>query len=220
MFRVGFCVSGQGRLFRSAVIHRALLEIDPALLIADEKAAPALEDFCRQHGTKYVRLDGSDRASFDKELTRVCVEAGLDLIVLTFDKILCAELVENYQNRIINVHMSLLPSFKGFRAIGRALESGVKYVGASIHEVDNEVDAGPIVSQCLVSIGPEDTAETVGARLYSRLSLMYLQVIKWYAGGRAWRDSANRIWIRDADYSDEFTCPKIDAAFINALSGA
>lgn len=215
MFRVGFCISGQGRLFRSALTQKALLEIDPALLIADEKAAPDLEDFCRQHGTTYVRLDASSRERFDRQLTIACIEAKLDLIVLTFDKLVPQELIENYPNRIINVHMSLLPAFKGFRAISRAIETGVKYIGASIHEVNKDADAGSIISQCIVSVSPEDTTETVAKRLYSRLNLMYLQIIKWYASGRVWRDSSGRVWIRDADYSDEFICPRVETALLS-----
>jgi phosphoribosylglycinamide formyltransferase-1 len=219
MCRVGFCVSGQGRLFLSAVRHKTLLGIDPALVVADEKAATGLEDFCLRSEIGFVRLDSSDREEFDRRLTSTCIEARLDLIVLTFDKLLPKRLVESYPNRIINIHMSRLPAFKGFRAIPRAIEAGVKYLGATIHEVNNDMDAGSIISQCLVSVGPEDTEAAVAARLSRRLNLMYLQVIKWYAQGRVWRDSRGRVWVKDADYGDELVCPQIEDAIKSALAG-
>jgi len=207
---VGFLVSGQGRLFRSAVEHKTDIGIRPALLIAEKKAISRLKAFCKQNKISYIRLDPGNRKKFDSDLTEACINAKLDLIVTTFDKILPAQLVAHYKTRIINVHPGLLPSFKGCRAIPRCVDSGAKYAGASIHEITNDVDGGSIISQCIVSVGPKDTVGTVGKRLFVRLNPMYLQVLAWYADNRVARDSKGRIWVRGADYSDGVICPRIE----------
>lgn len=215
MFRVGFCVSGQGSLFRYTAECAKVLGIEPALLIVDEKADRGLESFCLTHDIEFLRLDSGDRKRFDEELVDSAVNAQLDLIVLTFDKLVPNEIIEEYRGKIINVHMSLLPSFKGFKAIQRALDAGVKYIGASIHEVTDDPDSGSIISQCLVSVRPDDDDATVGKRLYSRLLPMYMHVIHCYSNNRIYHDEAGRVWIKDADYSDEFTCPAVDSNILN-----
>lgn len=212
MFRVGFCVSGKGNLFASAVKHKDTLGIDPVLLITDEKADD-FEDFCHMHKINRISLNARNRVKFDNELTHACINAKLDLIVLTFDKLLKEELVQAYNHRIINVHMALLPSFKGMYAQKQTVESGVKFSGASIHEVNNQMDAGNIVSQCIVSIRPGETVSALGKRLFVRLHPMYLQVIQWYACGRVTHDEQGRVWIRDADYSDDMICPRVELDF-------
>src|ERR1044071_1224092 len=117
MLKVGFCVSGAGSLFRAAVLRASELKIAPAILILDDKASPDLEAFCSEHHISCARIDYQDRQDADSELTRRLVSEDLGLICLTFDKLLPPGLVDHYAGRIINVHMALLPAFKGFRAI-------------------------------------------------------------------------------------------------------
>jgi len=212
VFRVGFCVSGKGNLFKSAVQAQDVLGIKPALLITDEKAVD-FDAFCRTNEIKYFVLDGRDRKRFDEDLARICIDADLDLLVLTFDKLLRKKVVKAYESRIINVHMGLLPSFKGLGALQKAIVAGVKYAGATVHEVNERMDEGSIVSQCVVSIRPYDTEETLGKRLYGRLRPMYLQVLQWYATERVTHDEQGRVWITDADYSDDIICPRLELNF-------
>ena len=217
MFRVGFCVSGDGRLFCQAVKNKTVLEIDPALLVVDEKAVFDLKNVCQKNDVKYVRLTSSNKNEFGHRLASTCLEAELDLIVLTFDKIIPQKLME-HNAPIINTHMSLLPSYKGFKALERAIDEGVKYIGASIHAVTSDIDGGSIISQCLVFVGPNDTSKSIGMRLFTRLELMYLQVIAWYSSNRIIYDKKGRIWVKNADYSDDFICPKIENAILRELS--
>jgi phosphoribosylglycinamide formyltransferase-1 len=198
--RAGFCVSGHGSLFRAAVRRRAETSVEPALLVLETKSAADLEDFCAANGVAAVRFDPRDRAAFDRDVTRALVEAKLDLVALTFDRILPPPLVAAYAGRIVNVHPALLPAFAGTRGIERTLESGVRVGGATMHEVIDAVDAGPIVAQAAVAVAPDDTPQLYGARLYALLEPMFLQVLRWYAEGRVEHDARGRVVVRGARY--------------------
>jgi phosphoribosylglycinamide formyltransferase-1 len=104
----------------------------------------------------------------------------------------------------------LLPAFAGTRGIERTIESGVRIGGATIHEVIDAVDAGPIIAQAAVGVRAGDTPRSYGARLYEQLEPMFLQVLRWYADGRAERDAAGRIVIRDARYDAPPVVPALE----------
>lgn len=198
--RAGFCVSGSGSLFRAAVRHREQIGMQPAILIVETKAASDLEAFAETHGIPALRLDPRDRAAFDRQLTERLVAEELALLSLTFDRVLPAALVTALAPRIINVHPALLPSFAGMRGIERTLESGVRIGGATIHEVVEAVDAGPVIAQAALGVGVAETQQSYGARLYGLLEPMFLQVLRWYADGRVTHDARGRVVIRDARY--------------------
>jgi phosphoribosylglycinamide formyltransferase-1 len=200
LFRVGFCVSGQGRLFRAAVENSKLLGIHPAIVVVEGQASPELESFSDSHGVELRRLSARSRADFDQELCDVCVHAQLDLLSLTFNKLLPASLVSHYRERIINVHPALLPSFKGMHALDQTSRSGVLFAGATIHEVDEEMDHGATIAQCVIGLQRSDTAEEIGRRVYPLLRCMFLQVLAWYAAGRVSKTPDGHIVVRDAVY--------------------
>jgi len=208
--KAGFCVSGNGSLFRAAVRHREALSIDPRLVVTETKASPDLEEFCSQNGLRCVRLDPADRPAFDRELTRVLIEAELDLIALTFDRVLPAEVVRHYAGRIINVHPALLPAFIGMRGMERTLASGARFGGATVHDVVDEVDAGAIIAQAVVATIPGETLADYGRRVYRLLEPMFLQVMAWYAEGRVERDGGGRIVVRDARYGSLPVSPALE----------
>jgi len=212
-FRVGFCVSGQGRLFRTAVAHRQALGIEPALLVVGPSAAAELESFCAAHGPMCVRPSAQPRPQFDQELSRICIAAQLDLLCLTFDRILPHELVKHYGGRIINTHMSLLPAFKGLAALAQSLRADTRFAGATIHEVTDDVDGGAIIAQCAVGVRADDDTESLGGRVFALLRQMYLQVIAWYAAGRVQKDRNGRIRIRDAVYGELPVSPALELTF-------
>ncbi len=200
VFRVGFCVSGNGALFRAAAAHRAILGIQPALVVAGPNAASDLERFCGERDIAFVALPRLQRAAFNETITRVCVEPQLDLLTLTFDRIIPPELVHHYRGRVINTHMSLLPAFKGLHGLAQSLDAGVRFAGATIHEVEEAVDNGAIIAQCVVGVRRDDSEVSLGERLYDSLRPMYLQVLAWYAAGRVVKDARGRLWVRNAVY--------------------
>lgn len=208
--RVGFCVSGNGSLFRAAVLHRAELPIEPLLVIVETKAAADIETFSSRNGLRCVRLDPADRPTFDRTLTGTLIDADLDLIALTFDRVLPVEVVRHYAGRMINVHPALLPAFAGMRGMERTLASGARFGGATIHDVIDEVDAGAIIAQAIVATVPGETLDSYGRRVYELLEPMFLQVLAWYAAGRIERDATGRIVVRDARYGTLPVSPALE----------
>jgi phosphoribosylglycinamide formyltransferase 1 len=198
--RVAFCVSGRGSLFRAAVERREAIGIEPALLITETKTSAELDAFARERQIPHDRLDPKPRDVFDRELTRRLVDADVDLIALTFDRILPPDLVRHYAGRIINVHPALLPAFAGMRGIERTLESGARFGGATIHEVIDAVDAGPIIAQAVVATIPGESIDDYGRRMYALLESMFLDVLRWYAEGRVTHDGNGRVVVRGATY--------------------
>lgn len=209
--RTGFCVSGNGSLFRAAVRRRAETGIEPLLAVLEAKASADLEPFCSEHAVRVVRLDPADRPRFDAELTSTLIDADLELIALTFDRVLPSPLVRHYRRRIINVHPSLLPAFIGMNALNRALEAGVRIGGVTIHEVVDEVDAGPIVAQAALATIPGESSGSYGKRMYALLEPMFLQVLRWFAEGRVEHDAGGRPVVRDARYGQLPIAPALEA---------
>lgn len=187
-------------LCRAAIETASELGIQPALLVAGSRAASDLEGFGAKHAVPVVRCNLADRAGHDKELDRICAAANLDLLCLTYDRIVPASLIARYTGRIINVHPALLPAFPGLRGIERTLESGVRLGGATIHEVVEKVDAGPILAQCVLAVSYNESVTRYGARLFPLMRRMFLQVVAWFAQGRVTRDEFGHPFIRGANY--------------------
>jgi phosphoribosylglycinamide formyltransferase-1 len=209
--RVGFCVSGQGMLYRAALRERRAIGFEASLLLTETKAAPDLEAVSAEQGVEVVRLDPADRPAFDRALTAQLIEARLDLIVLTFDRLLPAELVRAYERRIINVHPALLPAFPGARGIVRTLASGVCYGGATIHEVDEALDTGPIIAQAVVATIPGEPEGEYGKRLYALLEPLLLQVLRWYVEGRVRHNDQGGILVERGRYGTMPVSPALEA---------
>ena len=200
MLKIGFCVSGNGGIFCAAVANAATLGVHVEVLFVEEKANRLLERFCEEHSIRYEKIASSSRAAFDRELTQRCIDSRLDLLCLTFDKILPAELVSAYRGRIINVHPGLLPAFAGMNALRRCLASGARFAGATVHEVDEGIDTGAIVAQCVTVISADDDMVSLGKKLYDLMMPMTLQVIAWYAQARVRYHESGRIHIEGAHY--------------------
>ena len=211
--RVGFCVSGNGHLFRAAACQAERLGIKPALVIAEARAASDLDEFCAARRIPFHRLDAGDRSAFDQQVDRLCIEAKLDLLALTFDRILSPELVAHYRGRIINVHVGLLPAFKGMNALEQATNAGVRFAGATIHEVTDDLDGGAVIAQCLIGVRRQESADSLGRRLFGSLRLMFLQVLAWYAAGRVETDAQGRVWVKGAVYGELPISPAIEDGF-------
>lgn len=213
-FRVGFCVSGAGRLFQAAAERAEVLSIIPALVIAEQTADPNVRLFCEKRGIAFGELPRSSRCETQEFLFNRCVAAELDLLVLTFDKIIGPELVRHYRSKIINVHPSLLPALPGRNALSNTVKSGVRFAGATIHEVDELTDHGPIIAQCVEGVRAGDSEETLGIRLFPLMRLMYIQVISWYAQGRVQRNSEGKLEVLGGDYGAFPISPAVEEDFV------
>jgi phosphoribosylglycinamide formyltransferase 1 len=137
----------------------------------------------------------ADRATFEQTLDSTLTKAGFDVLALAgFMRVLSPEFTTRHAGRILNIHPSLLPKYRGLHTHQRVLEAGDREHGASVHFVTAELDGGPIVLQSRVPVQPGDTEATLSARVLKTEHVIYPKVIGWLAEGRLqWRD--NRPWL-------------------------
>lgn len=120
----------------------------------------------------------ASREDFDAELAAVIDRYQPALVVLAgFMRILTPGFVQRYQGRLLNIHPSLLPAFPGLHTHQRAIEAGCKVAGATVHQVTSELDYGPILDQAVVPVMPDDTAQTLAARVLTQEHLIYPRAI-------------------------------------------
>jgi phosphoribosylglycinamide formyltransferase-1 len=189
LLRVAVLVSGRGSNLE-AILRATGDPGFPArvvLVVSDRERAPALEH-AKRYGVPSVFLnpkDFGDREAFDAALSRRLGDEGVGLICLAgFMRILGRAFVQTWAGRIMNVHPSLLPAFAGLHAQRQALTSGVKVSGATVHFVDEGVDTGPIIVQASVPVEPDDSEETLAARILVEEHRLYPLAIRLFAEGR------------------------------------
>jgi len=127
----------------------------------------------------------AERASFETALTQQIDLFEPDLIILAgFMRVLGSDFVQRYENRILNIHPSLLPGFTGLHTHRQALAAGVKIHGATVHFVTAELDHGPIVIQAAVPVYADDTEASLAARVLQQEHHIYPQAVRWFVEGR------------------------------------
>ncbi len=125
------------------------------------------------------------REAFDQQLIQLIDQHQPDLIILAgFMRILTDDLVVHYSGRMLNIHPSLLPEFKGLNTHQRAIDAGVKQHGVTVHYVSNELDGGPLVLQAVIDVNENDTAETLQQRVHQQEHIIYPMAIEWVAQQR------------------------------------
>ena len=183
-----FC-SGSGTNLQAVIdsVQSGYIPATIALVVSDRKDACALER-AKKAGIETLVLSAKDfvsREAFDKEVVRHLKKKGVELIVLAgFMRLLSPYFIMEYKNRIMNIHPALLPSFKGAHAIKDALEYGARVTGATVHFVDEEPDAGPIILQKAVEVREGDTEETLLERVHAEEHRIYTEAIKLFVEGR------------------------------------
>lgn len=137
-----------------------------------------------------AHTDFPDRDSFDAALMRQIDHWAPDVVVLAgFMRILTPAFVQHYEGRLLNIHPSLLPKYKGLHTHRRALEAGDAEHGCSVHFVTAELDGGPVIAQAVVPVQPHDTETLLTERVHDAEHRLYPEVLVWLADGRlCWRD--------------------------------
>jgi phosphoribosylglycinamide formyltransferase 1 len=162
-----------------AVDIRAVISNNPDALGLKSAAAAGVHTEVLDH-RRYA-----DRNAYDRALRKVIDRYSPGLVVLAgFMRILSADFVRHYEGRLINIHPSLLPAFRGLNTHARAIEAGIREHGASVHFVTEELDGGPVILQAPVPVLPGDTAETLAARVLDAEHVLYATVIGWFSDGR------------------------------------
>lgn len=188
-FRVVVLISGRGTnlLAIAAAANTGELPIVISAVISDRPAAAGLAAAAAA-GLATRSLDPAtfaDRDSYDAALADLVAGFAPDLVILAgFMRILAAPFVARFHGRMVNIHPSLLPRYRGLHTHRRALAAGDAVHGASVHYVTEELDGGPIVAQAHVPILPGDTEQTLSARVQAREHRLYPRVIGWIATGR------------------------------------
>jgi phosphoribosylglycinamide formyltransferase 1 len=182
-------ISGAGTNLQALIdaAQARTIPIRIAAVISNRPGAPGLAR-AERAGIPVHTLDHAaypDREGFDEAL-QACIETyDPGLVVLAgFMRILTPGFVEHFAGRMLNIHPSLLPDFRGLRTHDRALRAGVREHGASVHFVSNELDGGPVIMQARVPVLADDTPEGLAARVQAREHVLYPTVVGMFGEGR------------------------------------
>jgi phosphoribosylglycinamide formyltransferase-1 len=176
-------ISGRGSNLQAIIeaIGAGRLHARIAVVISDRAAAGGLQR-AREAGIEALYLnprDYSSRGDYDRALTETLESRGVDLVCLAgFMRLVGPPLLDAFPSRILNIHPSLLPAFRGLDAQRQALEHGVRVAGATVHLVTAELDAGPILRQAAVPVLEGDTVETLSARILEAEHRIYPEAIE------------------------------------------
>lgn len=187
--RVVVLISGRGSNLQ-AILDQAgsgALPIDLAAVISNRPGVAGLER-ARRAGVVALELDHrrfADRPAFEAALIDLIDRQQPDLVILAgFMRVLTAGFTAHYRGRLLNIHPSLLPKFRGLHTHERAIAAGETEHGASIHFVTAELDGGPVIVQARVPVLPGDDADTLAARVLEQEHRLYPQAIYWFATKR------------------------------------
>ncbi len=186
--RVGIFVSGGGSNMRALVEDMAGDHPARAVVIVSNNADAGGIAWARAQGIDTVVVDhrpfGKDRAAFEAALTDALAPYTLDIICLAgFMRVLTAGFVTPWQGRMLNIHPSLLPLYRGLHTHARALEAGDAEHGCTVHLVTPELDDGPILGQARLNVLPDDTADSLAARVLKLEHKLYPAVLRRFASG-------------------------------------
>lgn len=182
-------ISGNGSNLQAVIdaIKNKQLNAEISAVISNQVSAKGLERAARENITTHVIEHGRylSRDLFDQAVMQVIDAINPDLIVLAgFMRILTDDFVEHYQHRLINIHPSLLPKYRGLNTHQKAIDNGDKIHGASVHYVGTELDSGPVVIQAVVPVLETDDAGTLAARVLKQEHVIYPLAIQLHIEGR------------------------------------
>jgi len=200
-----------------AVMSRLLVEpffrSTVAVCISD-RYCPALEK-ARTHGIEAVRLTG-DATDFSNQLLAYFVSHEIDYAILFYTKLLRGKLLHVYRDRLINLHPTLLPAFRGLGGADAALRSDVRIIGTTIHFIDERSDAGKIIIQSALPVPDDVDRQWLRHRLFDQQCRSLFQVVTWLNQGRI-RVVGDRVEVRGASFDDLQFVPALDSEIARQL---
>ena len=187
--RIGVLLSGRGSNFEAladSVAAGRIRNAEIAIVVSNREGAPGI-DKAKERGiaTQVIPSKGLEREAYDRQVVAVLNGHAVDLICLAgYMRLLSPYFVSSFPNRILNIHPSLLPSFPGLESQRQALEYGVKFAGCTVHFVDENLDAGPIVLQAAIPVRDEDTEATLSERILAEEHRIYTEAVKIVLDGQ------------------------------------
>jgi len=189
MLNLGVLASGRGSNFQAIIDEIEAGRINAALklLIVDNTDAFAIER-AKKHSIDALYLNPKDFPSRDDYFSKIAGELkakGVELVILAgFMRVVKKPLIDAFKNKIMNIHPALLPSFPGLHGQKQAADYGVRISGCTVHFVDEGMDTGPVIIQAAVPVSPEDTEDTLSARILKLEHKIFPEAIRLYAEGR------------------------------------
>jgi phosphoribosylglycinamide formyltransferase-1 len=197
--RIAVLLSGRGSNFEAladSVAAGRIPNAEIAIAISNREGAPGIEK-AKSRGipAKVIPSKGLQREEYDQLVVAAIQAANADLVCLAgYMRLLSPVFVAAFRNRILNIHPSLLPAFPGLEAQRQALEHGVKFTGCTVHFVDENLDAGPVILQAIVPVLDADTAESLNQRVLKEEHRIYTEAVRIVLEGR-YRIEGRRVLI-------------------------
>jgi phosphoribosylglycinamide formyltransferase-1 len=187
--QIGVLLSGRGSNFEAladGVSTGRIPNAEIAVVVSNREGSPGIEK-ARQRGiaAKVIPSKGLEREAYDRQVVAALREHVVDLICLAgYMRLLSPFFVASFPQRILNIHPSLLPAFPGLESQRQALEYGVKFAGCTVHFVDENLDAGPIVLQAAVPVRDDDTEASLSERILAEEHRIYSEAVRIVLEGR------------------------------------
>lgn len=200
--RIAVLLSGRGSNFEAlaeSIARGRIPGAEIAVVVSHREGAAGIER-ARARGIDacVIPSKGLDRETFDRQVLAVLNEKKIDLICLAgYMRLLSSLFVQSFHGRILNIHPSLLPAFPGLEAQRQALEHGVKFAGCTVHFVDENLDAGPIILQAVVPVEDNDTVDSLSARILAEEHRIYSEAVRIVLEGR-YRIDGRRVILQEA----------------------
>jgi phosphoribosylglycinamide formyltransferase-1 len=200
--RIGVLLSGRGSNFEAladSVAAGRIPDAEISIVISNREGAEGVARAqARGIPVRVIPSKGLEREVYDHMVVAALDDARVNLICLAgFMRLLSPYFVSAFSDRILNIHPSLLPAFPGLEAQRQALEYGVKFSGCTVHFVDENLDAGPIVAQSIVPVRDDDTPDALAARILAEEHRIYTEAVRLVLSGR-YRVEARRVVAIDA----------------------
>ena len=198
--RIGVLLSGRGSNFEAladSIAAGRIPDAEIAIVISNREGAPGIEK-ARARGieARVIPSKGLEREAYDRVVVAALREKNAELVCLAgYMRLLSPHFVRAFPERILNIHPSLLPSFPGLESQRQAIEHGAKYSGCTVHFVDENLDAGPIILQAVVPIEDADTPETLAARILREEHRIYSEAVRIILEGR-YRIEGRRVLLK------------------------
>src|SRR5271167_152407 len=187
--RIGVLLSGRGSNFEAlaeSIDAGRIPNAEITMVISNKPEAPGLERAkARGIRARAIPSKGLEREAYDRQVVAVLQESKVDLVCLAgYMRLLSPYFVASFPQRILNIHPSLLPSFPGLESQRQALEYGVKVAGCTVHFVDENLDAGPIVLQAVVPVKDDDTEDSLSTKILQEEHRIYSEAVRIVLEGR------------------------------------
>ena len=187
--RLGVLLSGRGSNFEAladSVAAGRIPDAEIAIVVSNREDAPGIaRASSRGINTRVIPSKGLERETFDRQVVEVLKEQKVDLVCLAgYMRLLSPYFVAAFPHRILNIHPSLLPSFPGLESQKQALDYGAKFAGCTVHFVDENLDAGPIILQAAVPVDDHDTEASLSEKILREEHRIYTEAVKLVLAGQ------------------------------------